>query len=639
MSAATSPKGPFAFRDGESFNGAVARWAADNGVERMLDLTRVAGVSWGHRQSAASADEDSITALAEEMEIDPAGLLSRAIPFVGDQLGSYGKRRFQGLELPVTFIENQARRYAPAALALPGGAYHRALWDLRLLPICTETGQLLLDRCQGPICDHQRVGWRHTMEIDRCEHCMVDLTTSAAEFIPAELLEALQAPAGLFDRSRRPASLARLPATLTGDGGQLAVDLLIRLLPVIDPALSDFGAAPLRADPRRLCEAIAQSWHVMEGWPHRFLDLALMRVINRTKRHDDGNDGETMRFLKIEASYRTSSALAAIAAGIRDGLDLNGPNGPAILAATYTTKQGAKALGLQTTIITDIRRKKALRNVLILDQNRPQALFDRAEIFAIREMMDGRIGFDNMRAELGISHHGVEQIADMGLVEVLTHPFIAERYDCMQATRASFDRLLADLHAAAASSLCGPTKPLVMAMKAVGGRLKPWGPAFEALLLGHIPFHIEPGDDPLVWRIQVPTAAVATLAGLTFRPCVPPTIVFSTMMSKLDAMEALNSAPRQITEIFAHVPTGRGGFGPSLSVDDVLDIAETRITASELAIRRGVALSTATADARRLGVPSHGAAGFCRTTAEAAFGLSPTVGRIVNPPAQPDPVP
>ncbi len=37
----------FSFYDDESFNGAVARWAADAWIERMLDVTRVAGGRMG----------------------------------------------------------------------------------------------------------------------------------------------------------------------------------------------------------------------------------------------------------------------------------------------------------------------------------------------------------------------------------------------------------------------------------------------------------------------------------------------------------------------------------------------------------------------------------------------------------------
>ena len=65
----------FRFYEDESFNGAVARWAASSWIERMLDVTRVAGVEWGHVQTAAAAEEKDIRALAAEMEVDPKELL------------------------------------------------------------------------------------------------------------------------------------------------------------------------------------------------------------------------------------------------------------------------------------------------------------------------------------------------------------------------------------------------------------------------------------------------------------------------------------------------------------------------------------------------------------------------------------
>ena len=94
----------FSFYDDESFNGAVARWAADAWIERMLDVTRVAGVEWGHVQTAAAADEKHIRALAAEMEVDPDELLKRAMPNIGAGAGNRGLTTFNGLILPVTLI-------------------------------------------------------------------------------------------------------------------------------------------------------------------------------------------------------------------------------------------------------------------------------------------------------------------------------------------------------------------------------------------------------------------------------------------------------------------------------------------------------------------------------------------------------
>lgn len=619
MSSQAQPEKVFAFIEGESFNGAVARWAATAWVDRMLDLTRAAGVRSYLRHTAAGASAANIRWLAKEMEVDPQELHWRATPQVNGDNVTNGQRAFYGLLVPATMIEGLARRYAPAAFCLPNGEYHRALWDLRLFPVCVETGQPLQTQCHDPNCNNRRVGWQRPLGIATCEHCMADLSNAKVVPIPPTLLNALKPVAGLFQPKMRNDSLALLPPELASDGGQLAVDLLIELVPVVNPALTHIRSGLHRTDPVQACEALVQAWDLMKGWPDRFQGFALTRVLSRGRGRDDGNRGRTLRFLKMKSQTTRSAALVGLAAGVREAIDLLGPNAQAISASTCSIKSAASMLGLGTQEVSTLRRQQALRSRLVLSGNRLQPVFDRAELDQLAAGIAARQGFASIASHLGISHHGVEQLADMKLIDLHEHPFFLERYKMHQSTAASFMEIVRTLTDRQTDLSRAPSITLAQAMKSVGGRLKPWGPVIAELLEKRIPYQIKAGSESLVRRIYIRVTDVANTSELTFTPSAVRPFAFAKMMSKNDAMEALNIGPRQGTKLFASVETEKGCRAKTVDIRWTLDLAGRCISVAELAARRGVSARTAYLDAVRAEMPWLCEAGFCRSATEARF--------------------
>jgi hypothetical protein len=608
----------FSFYDDESFNGAVARWAADAWIERMLDVTRVAGVEWGHVQTAAAADEKHIRALAAEMEVDPDELLKRAMPNIGAGAGNRGLTTFNGLILPVTLIEKKRRRFAPAALR--AAPYHRALWNIRLFPCCLETGQILLDRCGSEECEGRALGWRHTLGIDSCEFCMTDLTASETAEIPVDLVAQLCTVADLFSPTRRGSALSSLPAAIAVDDGQVAIDLLLRLLPVVDPSLRAFRNRLQDADPLGLAKAVAASWKMMRNWPQGFSDLVTPKVAGRAERHRDGNRGETIRFLKTGQSSIVSAVLAGIIGDLRNEFDLRGEKAEEIAQGILPIKTVGRILGMGTAEVARLRRAKVLSAKLVLDEmGRLQPMFDRHEIENIAKGISSRLGVDSLAWKLGMSRNGAEQLVETGLLELLHHPFFLARYGIPQVTEASIDAVLGRLDRVAVLAAEDKLIPLSTAIKVIGGKPKPWGAIFGKLLDGSLPFRIEPGAKSPVRRIFISRKDLSIIEGLGAVRNKPNRIAISDLLSKADAGEILNVGPHEVTELFADVPTRQGERAKCLPMADVISLGRRHITSAELGLRRNVSVQKAYRDALLSGVPYLGPAGFCRASAVAKF--------------------
>ena len=600
--------------EGESFNGFVARWAADAHYERMLDITRFAGVRNGNSQTAASADVADLTKLAAEMDVDPSELVRRSTPIVRDMVGNKGSRCFYGIELPATLLETKARRFSPTAFRLDAIAYHRALWDLRLLPICIETGEILLNKCQNHLCDARCLGWRNVAGVDRCEHCIADLSQSATPTVPEIWLPPLRAIAGLFQPSERQSSLFALPKELSNSGAQFAVDLLLRLLPVVLTGLRhDLSSLHLH-EPMAVCDALVQCWAIMVGWPYGFHEFARMRVNARSRHHQDGNGGRTIWFLKGRVTKTPQPIRAAIEV-LRNSIDVNRTGGREIVANTLSIKEVSKALSTGTADIAAARRAGRLRSVVILENRGLQLRYDRSEIMAVRFGIANRIGFDKLRSHFGISHCGLEQIAALNLIEFQQHPYF-KCYGILQTTKQSLAQFEASLRDASCDTPPENHLSLMDAMKSVRG-LKPWGPIFEMLLSGSMNFHLECKPGALAKRILIAGSNMQSIFDARFDPPLDVPFAFSTRISKHDAMEVLNLGPKQITELFADTPTIRGGRTKTIDLDRVLNIADECVTSRELSGRLGESCQIIQSRAVRLGIPLLGVAGYCRKTAEA----------------------
>ncbi len=603
----------FVFYPGESFNGAVARWADEASLERMLDVTRIAGVEWGHRQMAGSAEEADIRDMAAEMDVDAAELVSRAIPIIEDGAGSRRLHRFYGLTVSTALIEKRIRRVAPSALQI--APYHRALWDLRLFPCCLETGDVLIEACDNPECDGRLLGWRHTRGIDVCDHCMADLKQARTAQIDPDLVAQLRTIAQLFDGRQRPALLATLPTPIAARDGQVALDLLIRLLPVIEPNLKAFWARLHRADPFKLAYALHGAWDILAGWPEEFEAFAGQRIASRDVLHSDGNEGETMHFLLGKRMPHASPEVGALASELRERMQTDGKESEDVRRRAVAIKPAARLLCLGTSEVAQLRRDGILRIRPVIDKlGRLQPMFCRDEVETLAVGIQERTGADRIASCLGLSRQGAEQLIEWRHLPPLDHPFFLARYGTPQVARVQFEGFLRNLEEAQQRGGGHGGIPLSLAIKVIGASIKPWGELFAKLLDGSIAFRIEAGTAPLVRRIFINREHLLEISQLE-----RPAFASDVRMSKTDAFEIMNLGPKEGSQAFAGIATGKGTRAKLLSLAEVIPLAQRHITSTEIALRRGVSIQRAYNDALGAEVPLLGPAGFCREIAEAKF--------------------
>jgi hypothetical protein len=595
---------------GESLDGFIARVAAANWIENTLRITSLAGVMYGHKPTLATHGWEGLPILADCLQIDVEELRRRSYPAVE----STNRRQFFGADVERRDIETRVRRFAPAGLEK--SPHHRALWQLRPFPFCSETWQYLLDRC--PRCEAvQR--WYHTNGVERCDRCVEELSIAPAEEVPLEERAALSSAIGLVhpDPVVRERSLLELPPELQQRGATLAFELLVRLMALIDEGIIKSRVGKMSSwslPPAAITSAASRAWPLLKGWPQATQEFMAERISTAATRHNDGNKRLSLRFLNPDAATGLSGAAAEVIRELRESVDLDGPRRAQLEDETMGIKQAAATLGRGTKQIADIRRHGALNTVFTLKGNRPVARFETAEIRKVAAVLEQRVGLNAAAWRFGVAQNGALQLVAMNLLETDADRYCLARYGARQTTETAVrdfeDRLQS---VSVAKQLASPIS-LRNAAMGIGGRLKPWGPMFDMLVGGAVPFTLEQRAAPLTERLFVDRSSVIQFLPLQFDPADYAEIFSEDSMSRIDAGEVLNLHPRAYTDAIRELTSSKDA--KLVRVSEILAIAETHISAAEIGVRLGTNARSAYFLAGRSGVPLLGPAGWCRKEVE-----------------------
>lgn len=589
---------------GESFNGLTARYAAVQRIDRLVDLTSAAGVEHGHRQNAATLTTDNMAALARAMSLNVSELEHRALTPL-DKIN----REFHQVVISVMDIETRKRLFAPGGLAI--SAHHRASWQLKAFPFCTESWQFLRATCPRASCGvTQR--WYHSVGIAYCDRCMQDLRDAPAEIVPSQYRGELKLAAGLIDQdaAQRLESVSSLPIQIRSLGAGGTYELLSCLLQLIDADIGNRGSRRNWSIPAvRLTNAVARAWMLLSGWPdsmHALIDATLassnepQHVAARVK---------VIQFLKSGSRKAVSPPVQIVIEGLFSYFNI--ASGPSPLRL-MDIKAASRCIGLGTAYAAEYRRRNLLSTVHVLRRTSMSPYFDAAELEKIEEDRQDRISLDRAAWDLGISHYGIEQLIALGVIDQLSHRYFVGRYGQPQIRKNSLLTFMATCFDQATSGEPTGWLSLHEGMKALAGR-KPWGPALVRISMGKLRVSMASDEGPLARRLLIHPDDADQLSTLSFDQSMFPGATFADEMTGHDAEEALGLKEGGSSKIPRSALVGKAAF----SVADVIEMASTYMSVRELAARLRISPAKAFKAANAAGVPHTAVLGFNRQTADA----------------------
>jgi hypothetical protein len=441
-----------------------------------------------------------------------------------------------------------------------------------------ETWTLLTTACPDRHCGAvQR--WRWTRGIDICDRCGGPLDRADTPEVPLSLRASLANAVGIIhpDSATRTKALARLPDDLAAMTPAGVLDLLGAVAGVVDPAIRYPAARQLihpNSEPGRIIEAVATAFPVLEGWPDAFVGLASERLSRRVGKHGDGNRGATIAFLDLPSRCTLQPEVANVISDMRRLLGAGREAG-------YSPEQAAAKCGTRPSTILAARREGRIPTVFHLDGNRAVALLGRRHVDELGRTF--RIPYHAAAASLGVTYRSIEELVALGILDQCPLELKARSVPAVtgRSLNALNDRLM--------ETGGGPIEDgvsLELAMRAVGGRLKPWAGTLCAMLDAAIPFRLDGRGRGLIRRALVGRSAWIALRDVADVP-EPFPGAFSGAMSKADAADALNLRPSGYA-LLSRWPSSHG-WTRTVPVCEVIAMTQSLISPAEIAARLNVA--------------------------------------------------
>ncbi|WP_294392071.1 hypothetical protein [uncultured Sphingomonas sp.] len=227
--------------------------------------------------------------------------------------------------------------------------------------------------------------------------------------------------------------------------------------------------------------------------------------------------------------------------------------------------------------------------------DRMMPAFKRTELSRLAEEWHDGIEVQAFASRQGLSFHGVEQLIVSGVLAATAPSLPDMPPNISSADAADFLRRVD----AGSCPAVGDPITLRQAMLAVGGRQKPWGPVFEALLESEIDFMLLTGAALLVDRILIPRSLAKQFGGLHFGRASFPHFRFSEFMVQREALATLNISATG-TRVLKGLPVS-GTTTQIYRVADVEQRAREIITLSEIAFAMEVTVPQALRRLRKAG--------------------------------------
>ena len=546
---------PLQPRPGESLTGFVARSCSENVIERTCHVLRTTGYRHLRAGSLPTLGAPYSEGLATALAVPIAEItrrLYRALP--ADEAGP-PMLDFFGVPVRAAFIGTGGRRIAPAALVGSGNDHHRAIWDIRPIGYCAESGTLLIDRCQNPACG-AKLRWFEVRAIPLCESCGADQRDFPTTPVPEVDRDALKALADLLnpDPVVRDHARAGLPADLHSEDPGTLFELAL--------TLSRFTLAPTRyAQPAAWkasewpVERLAHASRMLSGWPRSLCDMVSserLRVPNvccttplmalMLRLTADVSLLPRVRELLVSEfgwllDHRPNYANRI--REIREHRDL------------VTAKEAARLLALKASQVRRLREAGVLNGETLSAKARVHAPFLRSDVIELRRALNQRVSPAEFFSMTGLRLPAVEQLLCLSVVKQYDHPAVSLLYPGIQLDRTSVDALVDRVRGLTKPLDSSETEqwlPLSRVMRVVGGQEKPWGPLLKFVMENNFAFRSPDCDETS--RLADLYVEPSLLSGLgtyfAFEKAAHPTFTFASHLTDEECCELLNCESREL---------------------------------------------------------------------------------------------
>lgn len=556
----------------ESIPGVIARSVRQHVLGGTRPVLNAAGVDMRHLGYSQIATRAELERLAFVARCQAEALFANAGERVMDESVDSSLELNFGLHtIPRVHFELNRRRISPLTLRKRG--FHRLDWMNLLLPYCPESREQLIHQCQT--CQ-SKLGWHYARGIGICEFCETEVAPSSEPPLSEKLVDDYRLFAKLSspDSRKVTSAFASLPRALQA----ARRDTLVRLATMTGGLVQDGHVvttsrrAILQLPADVMAPVVASGTSFLRSWPHGFQswvrerseslmqDRAQLKTFrNRLRRLVQANlESEDLTSLVIESfPDLREHPVHAFSKGRH-----------------YLYMSTQKRLRLDTPHMDALRRwmGEGYRPSPTTDQFQ-KGQFDAEVIDAIAPVFGGAMPLNACSSRMKIPRYAVEQCCRPGLLAREIHPaFLAIKgWDAIQS--ASLDALNANLLGAQSRAPLPPAAvSLSVAVKRIGGRLKPWGSIFQALNDGDLEFWVA-GEKPTSTSIRLHAADLARFDGVVDDVPVYGGKPFAKV-SQADAAEILNLKPALLPEIgprlgIDFIPNGRGLGAPLATVVQV----------------------------------------------------------------------
>ena len=557
---------------GESLDGYVARVAAAHHMPRMAQITEVTGDIQMERPHASFCDDTGLSILADCLGVSPE------ITRLHSPLWSPDSRMLNlfGTAVPREFLQFSYRRFSPTALAM--SAHHRGLWQVRQLPICTETWEYLEERCPNPNCRRRQV-WRRTAGIDLCDYCAEPLMRARAALVPENIRDGVAMLVGLIHHDAEKRRIARrcLPPALSGLGGGHLLELACALAPVVDQRVGSLlrhRSLCLGGAQEIVVPALAAVWPFLTGWPGA-VEKYVAEKLNLGGSEKGGSTRKAFyEVLSDRNGRRVSPEVQKLFLHLFERCQSARSRGMTILKMANLT-------GADRRTLLAMRKAGKLPSFLALDGIRLQVLVDREAVAPMLICNKNRLRLIYAAEMLGTPTYAIRELAHLGSVAVASVPPGRGDYLQLAVWQESVDDFVGKLSHQLSQSKGNYPLRLTEAMRGIGGRPKPWAKVLRAIAEGDLAASVVGGDAPLAQRITISSEEILSAEcfqhteAMDWRGC---------MVTKSDLAEIMNISPPHFSR-HSEFLLGPGPALRKVTMETAQKLARRYITTSEMSCK------------------------------------------------------